>query len=45
MATTKELPKDIAKHLLDRKRRIEEYLKSCDESKKPADVKFVKPFT
>lgn len=45
MATTVERPKNIAKEMLERKRQIEEYFKSGDESKKPAGVKFVKPFT
>ncbi|WP_179830350.1 hypothetical protein [Spirosoma fluviale] len=45
MATTVERPKEIAQQMLDKKRRIQEYLKSGDETKKPAGVKFVKPFT
>lgn len=45
MATKVERPKNIAQQMLERKRQIEDYLKSGDESKKPAGVKFVKPFT
>ena len=45
MATTVERPKDIAKRLLDRKRQVQDYIKSGDASKKPAGIKFVKPFT
>ncbi|WP_460969411.1 hypothetical protein [Spirosoma migulaei] len=45
METKVERPKSIAKQMLERKRLIQEYLKSGDESKKPAGIKFVKPFT
>ncbi|GAB4041053.1 hypothetical protein [Spirosoma jeollabukense] len=45
MATTVERQKDIAKEMLNKKRRIQEYVKSGDETKKPAGIKFVKPFT
>ncbi|WP_461109371.1 hypothetical protein [Spirosoma koreense] len=44
MATILNRPKDIPRQMLDRKRRIEEYIKSGDESKKPTGVKFIKPF-
>lgn len=35
----------ILVEMLDRKRRIQEYVRSGDESKRPTDVKFVNPFT
>ncbi|WP_425291181.1 hypothetical protein [Spirosoma linguale] len=45
MATMIERPKEIAQQMLDKKRRIQEYIKNGDATKKPTGVKFVKPFT
>ena len=36
--------RNIGLEMLDRKRRIQEYFISGDESKRPADVTFVTPF-
>ena len=35
---------EILVEMLDRKRRVQAYFRSGDESKKPADVTFVTPF-
>lgn len=40
----KPAKRNILVEMLDRKRRIQEYLISGDESKRPTDVKFVHPF-
>ncbi|GAB3909553.1 hypothetical protein GCM10028803_47310 [Larkinella knui] len=37
-------PKDVIKKMAEDQRKIEEYIKSGDKSKKPAGIKFVNPF-
>lgn len=45
MATTTKRLVDLAKKLMQDKKELEEYYKSGDESRKPAHIKFVKPFS
>lgn len=45
MATTTKRLVDLAKKLLQDKKELEEYYTSGDESRKPAGIKPVKPFS
>ena len=38
-------PKNVLDKMIKDKKKIVAYLQSGDESKRPADIKFVKPFT
>lgn len=40
MATIMIRPKNIAKEMLDDKKKVQEYLKTKDESKRPEGIKF-----
>ena len=44
MAEVINRPSNVIKRLAEDAQRIEDYIKSGDESKKPAGIKFVDPF-